>query len=59
VNEGPTCCTEKTYWGATKKACDVDQYGAPPMDGSKEDSHVGALVPAPTAGLTHYIGKPY
>jgi hypothetical protein len=30
VNEGPTCCTGKPYWGAAEKACDVDQYGAPP-----------------------------
>jgi hypothetical protein len=41
VNEGPTCCTRKPYWGVTKKACDVDQYGAPPMDGSKEDGQAG------------------
>jgi hypothetical protein len=41
VNEGPTCCTEKSYWGAAEKACDVDQYGAPPMDGSKEDVQAG------------------
>jgi hypothetical protein len=26
-------CTGKTYWGAVKKACGVDQYGALPMDG--------------------------
>jgi hypothetical protein len=37
VNEGPTCCTGKPYWGVAEKACDVDQYGASPMDGSKED----------------------
>jgi hypothetical protein len=37
VNEGPTCCTGKPHWGAAKKACSVDQYGAPPMGGSKED----------------------
>jgi hypothetical protein len=37
VNEGPTCCIGKSYWGVVEKACDVDQYGAPPMDGSKED----------------------
>jgi hypothetical protein len=41
VNEGPTCCTGKPYWGAVKKACDINQYGAPPMDGSKEDDQVG------------------
>jgi hypothetical protein len=34
-------CIEKPYWGATKKACDVDQYDAPPMDGSK-DNQAGA-----------------
>jgi hypothetical protein len=41
VNEGPTCCTGKPYWGAAKKACDINQYGAPPIDGSKEDGQVG------------------
>jgi hypothetical protein len=30
MNEGPTYC-------AIEKACDVDQYRPPPMDGSKED----------------------
>jgi hypothetical protein len=35
VHEGPTYCTGKSYWGAAKKACDVDQYGVLPMDGSK------------------------
>jgi hypothetical protein len=39
--EGIDRCTKKPYWGATKKACDVDQYGAPPMDGSKEDDQTG------------------
>jgi hypothetical protein len=38
VNKGPACCIGKPYWGVTKKMCDVDQYEAPPMDGSKEDS---------------------
>jgi hypothetical protein len=47
VNEGPTCCTGKPYWGAVKKACDINQYGASPMDGSKEDGQVGCT------------GKPY
>jgi hypothetical protein len=32
---GPTCCTRKPYLGAAKKTCGVDQYGASPMDGSK------------------------
>jgi hypothetical protein len=41
ANEGPTCCTRKPYWGAAKKACDVDQYGAPLMDRSKEDDQAG------------------
>jgi hypothetical protein len=41
VNEGPACCTGKPYWGVVKKACDVDQYGAPPMDGSKEYGQAG------------------
>jgi hypothetical protein len=47
VNEGPTCYTKKPYWGAANKACDIDQYGAPPMDGSKEDGQAGCT------------GKPY
>jgi hypothetical protein len=37
VNESPTCCTGKPYWGAAEMACDVDQYGAPPVGGSKEE----------------------
>jgi hypothetical protein len=41
VNEGPTCCAGKLYWGDAKKACDVDQYGAPPTDGSKKDGQAG------------------
>jgi hypothetical protein len=41
VNKGPTCCTRKSYWGATKKAFDVDQYGAPPINRSKEDDQSG------------------
>jgi hypothetical protein len=32
----------KPYWGPAKKACDVDQYGALPMDGSKEDGQAGS-----------------
>jgi hypothetical protein len=47
LNEGSTCCTGRAYWGATKKACDDDQYWAPPMDGSKED------------GQASCTGKPY
>jgi hypothetical protein len=42
-----------------KKVCGVDQYGALPMDRSKEDDHARALVPAPAAGPTCYTGKPY
>jgi hypothetical protein len=38
VNEGSTYCTERPYRGAAEKACDVDQYGALPIDGSKEDT---------------------
>jgi hypothetical protein len=41
VNKGPTCCTRKSYWGATKKAFDFDQYGAPPINRSKEDDQSG------------------
>jgi hypothetical protein len=51
VNKGPACCIGKPYWGVTKKMCDVDQYGAPTMDGSKEDSQ------AKVAPETH-IGVP-
>jgi hypothetical protein len=59
VNKAPTCFTGEPYWGAVKKAYDIDQYGAPPMDGSKEDDQAGAPVPAPVAGLTCCNGKPY
>jgi hypothetical protein len=31
--DGQAGCTRKPYWGVVKKACDIDQYGAPPMDG--------------------------
>jgi hypothetical protein len=41
VNEGPTWCTGRPYRGATKKACNVDQYIALPMNGSKEDGLAG------------------
>jgi hypothetical protein len=41
VNKGSTCCTKKPYWGATEKACDIDQYRAPPMDRSREDVQAG------------------
>jgi hypothetical protein len=41
VNEGPAYCIGKPYWGITKKACDVDQHGALPMDESKEGSEAG------------------
>jgi hypothetical protein len=41
VNEGPTWCTGKPYRGVAKKACEVNQYGAPPIDGSKEDDQLG------------------
>jgi hypothetical protein len=33
-----------------KKACAVDQYGALPMDGSKEDGQAGVPVSAPMGG---------
>jgi hypothetical protein len=75
VNERPTCYTGKPYWGAAKKVCGVNQYGAPPMDGSKKGGQAGALaavpvgVPtvaaaakgpaAPTTGSTCCIRKPY
>jgi hypothetical protein len=36
VNEGPGYCTEMPYRGAVKKACDINQYEAPPMDRSKD-----------------------
>jgi hypothetical protein len=41
VIEGPACYTGKSYWGAAKKPCDIDPYGAPPMYRSKEDCQVG------------------
>jgi hypothetical protein len=37
VNEGATCCTGKPYCGVMKKAFYADPYGAPPMDGSKNE----------------------
>jgi hypothetical protein len=45
--DGQAGCTRNTYRGAVKKACGVDQYGVPSMDGSK-DGHVRvpAAVPA-------------
>jgi hypothetical protein len=43
VKEGPTCYTGKPYWGAAKKACGVDQYGAPPMYGSRKASTAGGV----------------
>jgi hypothetical protein len=30
--DGQPGCIENPYWGATKKACDVNQYEALPMD---------------------------
>jgi hypothetical protein len=36
VNESPTYCTGKPYWGAIEKPCDVGQDGALPMGGSKD-----------------------
>jgi hypothetical protein len=47
------------YWGVMKKACSVDQYGAPPMDGSKEDDQVGAPVSTPMVRPICCIGKPW
>jgi hypothetical protein len=38
--------TEKPYWGATKMAYNVNQYGAPPMDRSK-DGQEGAPPAVP------------
>jgi hypothetical protein len=36
--EGGDCCGGGSVnEGAAKKACDIDQYGAPPMAGSKEE----------------------
>jgi hypothetical protein len=43
--------TGNPYWGAAKKACDIDQYGAPPMDRLKDDhAEVLAAVPVGTDG---------
>jgi hypothetical protein len=44
-------CTGKPYWGAAKKACGVNLYGAPPMDRSK-DSQAGAPAAVPAGALT-------
>jgi hypothetical protein len=41
VNKGPAFCTGKPHWGATNKSCDINQYGVPPMDGSKQDGQAG------------------
>jgi hypothetical protein len=59
VDEGTACLMGKPYWSAAKKVCDVDQYGAPPMDGSKDDQ-AGALatVPAGAQGLATPIVVP-
>jgi hypothetical protein len=43
VNEGHACYMGKPYWGVTKKACNVEQYEATPMDGSKEDGQAGCI----------------
>jgi hypothetical protein len=40
-NKGTTYCIEKPYWGTVKKACTIDQYGAPPMHGLNEDGQAG------------------
>jgi hypothetical protein len=56
VNEGPTCYTGKPYWGDAKKVCNVDQYGALPMN---EYGQAGAPVPAPMPRPTCCTGKPY
>jgi hypothetical protein len=42
VNEGPTCCTRKPHWGTVKKACNVDQYEALPMDESRRTTRRAA-----------------
>jgi hypothetical protein len=58
VNEGPTYCTGKPYWGDVKKVCGVDQNGAPPMHGLK-DGQAGVPVPASATGPTCSTRKPY
>jgi hypothetical protein len=60
--DGQAGCTEKSYWGATKKVGDIDQYMAPPMDGLK-DYQVGAPMTAavtqgPAAPATVAAGAP-
>jgi hypothetical protein len=42
VNEGPTYCAGKLYWGDAKKACDVDQYGGS-AHGRVEEGWSGGL----------------
>ena len=44
-------CTRKPYWGAAKKACSVNQYGAPPMDGSKNGQAEVPTAAAASKGL--------
>jgi hypothetical protein len=39
--DGQAGCIGNPYWGVAKKACAVDQYEIPPMDGSK-DGQAGA-----------------
>jgi hypothetical protein len=68
ANEGPTCCTGKPYWGAVKKACDIDQYGAPPWTGRRRtarqvapESHTGVpqrrLAALTSTGLCPWTGR--
>jgi hypothetical protein len=61
----PICCTEKPYCSSAKKACEVDQYGAPPMNGSKNGqvglpaTHVAVPMRAPgTTPTTVPAGVP-
>jgi hypothetical protein len=64
VNEVPTCCTRKLYYGVAKKAFCTDryeaplkymsrkgnQYGAPAMDGLKKDDQAWAPTVTVAAG---------
>jgi hypothetical protein len=48
--DGQEGCIGKPYWGVAKKACGVDHYNAPSMDGSKDGQAGGpTAVPATAA----------
>jgi hypothetical protein len=60
--DGQVDCTRKPYWGAAKKACNIDQYGALPMDGSKGGQAgapaIVAVAQRPVVPVTVLAGVP-